>query len=710
MDFLNEKVGKIFKTYNTLKESKAQVEVISNSNSTDDCSEKIPLYSNSYKIIDKKYLYFKDLVIGSGSFGKVFYGIDINQKKEYAIKFENSELKKSVLNEELKIYNDLQGGEGIPKIHWSGKFKNNKVFIMDLLGPSLDKFYKISKTKTLNLETTINFGQQMVKRIQYMHSKNYLHRDIKPNNFLLGKYNRNFNSNLIYIVDFGLSKEFKDPITKEHYPYKENRRFVGTPRYASVNTHIGIKQSRRDDLESIAYVLIFFLKSELPWQGVRAKTKSEKKEKIKLSKISTDAKKLCDDLPPQIYEFLSYTKNLGYYDEPNYNYLMSVLENLKIEKKFSLNYRFVFWEWNEEFLSTKALQKLNTKEAKSEYALLEKNFKCLYEGYPIQDFEEFLDSLISFKCMCQEFKLNEEYKLTNSRIILNKNYIQDPNGDEADLKNENNIVYSIENNFASAVALNLKFKNSNFTALNDHFTFSNAINNPNNNLNNNYNFNLISSNAKFLSNIGSTNEKRFPSLLDSSRNNYFSTAAKFAFEDSNNPSNNKTFNYSSLINNTKNNNNKSNINNANYSLMHSSTEKIKLLNPFAVYSATDINNIPNARKNNNNLIVNKLNFKIENPYAEKKTACEKISNNRDNFNINLSSLKHERDLINNSYPLIHDEKISDHFFKQFFYKETLMQRESNNNMLLLGNKRLNNQISFANEGVSKEKTYSFLKK
>ena len=105
-----------------------------------------------------------------------------------------------------------------------------------------------------------------------MHSKNFIHRDIKPDNFLIGTHK---NKSQVYIIDFGLSKSYIDPDTKNHYSFKEDRRFVGTPRYASLNTHLGVRQSRRDDLESIIFILVYFLKGDLPWQGVKAKTKSE---------------------------------------------------------------------------------------------------------------------------------------------------------------------------------------------------------------------------------------------------------------------------------------------------------------------------------------------------------------------------------------------------------------------------------------------------
>ena len=108
--------------------------------------------------------------------------------------------------EELKIYSDLKGGDGIPNIYWKGDYKNYKVFIMDLLGPSLDKFYKINNK--LNLQTTITFGEQMVTRLEYLHTKNYIHRDVKPNNFLLGKYNRKFDDDKVYVIDFAFVVNF----------------------------------------------------------------------------------------------------------------------------------------------------------------------------------------------------------------------------------------------------------------------------------------------------------------------------------------------------------------------------------------------------------------------------------------------------------------------------------------------------------------------
>jgi serine/threonine protein kinase len=353
---------------------------------------KLPIVSKKFFIIDNKFACFKNFCIGSGSFGKVLYGMSIDRKQEFGIKFEKSNIKNSVIADELKIYSDLKGGEGVPNIYWKGDHKNYKVFIMDLLGPSLDKFYKINNK--LNLQTTIFFGEQMVKRLEYLHTKNYIHRDVKPNNFLLGKYNRKFDDDKVYIIDFGLSKEYIDKKTKMHYEFNDNSKFVGTPRYASINTHMGIRQSRRDDLESVAYILIYFLNGELPWQGIRAKTKSEKKEKIKISKVNFDVESQCQnkkDIPKELLAFLDYTKSLEFDERPDYNYVQSLFERIKKNnnpEKF--NKSKLMWEWDTDFLSVKTNE---DKKSLASYSHYENIYRKLYDGYPIPEFDDFLDIL-----------------------------------------------------------------------------------------------------------------------------------------------------------------------------------------------------------------------------------------------------------------------------------------------------------------------------
>jgi len=134
------------------------------------------------------------------------------------------------------------------------------------------------------LKTVLMLADQMINRVEYVHMKSFLHRDIKPDNCLMGLGKR---TNQVYIIDFGLAKKYRDSTTHQHIPYREHKNLTGTARYASVNTHLGVEQSRRDDLESLGYVLMYFLKGSLPWQGLKAGTKKQKYEKISERKIAT---------------------------------------------------------------------------------------------------------------------------------------------------------------------------------------------------------------------------------------------------------------------------------------------------------------------------------------------------------------------------------------------------------------------------------------
>jgi casein kinase 1 len=202
-------------------------------------------------------------------------------------------MKHSQLTEESRIYKLLQGCAGIPNLHWFGQDGKYNVLVIDLLGANLEQLYNVCNRK-LSLKTVLVIADQLLTRIELLHTKNYIHRDIKPENFLVGLGKR---SDTIYLVDYGLAKKYKDSRTGNHIEYRENRNFIGTARYSSVNTHLGIEQSRRDDLESIGYVLMYFIRDKLPWQGIKGATKAEKYERIKEKKISTSIDTLCKGYP-----------------------------------------------------------------------------------------------------------------------------------------------------------------------------------------------------------------------------------------------------------------------------------------------------------------------------------------------------------------------------------------------------------------------------
>lgn len=153
------------------------------------------------------------------------------------------------------------------------------------------------------MKTVLMIGDHLIQRIQSLHNKCFLHRDIKPDNFLMGLGKK---QHIVYMIDFGLAKRYKDPRTGEHIPYRDGKSLTGTARYASANTHLGVEQGRRDDLESIGFVLIYFLKGKLPWQGIPAKNKKTKYDRIKEKKISTPIDELVKGLPKEFGKYLHY--------------------------------------------------------------------------------------------------------------------------------------------------------------------------------------------------------------------------------------------------------------------------------------------------------------------------------------------------------------------------------------------------------------------
>ncbi|KAL5207266.1 hypothetical protein ABZP36_031701 [Zizania latifolia] len=211
--------------------------------------------------------------IGSGSFGELFLAVNVQTGEEVA---ENVKTKHAQLHYESKLYMLLQGGTGIPHLKWFGVEGEYNVMVIDLLGPSLVDLFNYCSRK-FSLKTVLMLADQMINRVEYMHQKGFLHRDIKPDNFLMGLGRK---ANQVYIIDYGLAKKYRDLQV-------ENKNLTGTARYASVNTHLGVEQSRRDDLESLGYVLMYFLRGSLPWQGLKAGTKKQKYDKISEKKMLT---------------------------------------------------------------------------------------------------------------------------------------------------------------------------------------------------------------------------------------------------------------------------------------------------------------------------------------------------------------------------------------------------------------------------------------
>ncbi|VVB01184.1 unnamed protein product [Arabis nemorensis] len=274
--------------------------------------------------------------LGSGSFGELYLGINIQTGEEVAVKLEPVKARHPQLQYESKIYMFLQGGTGVPHLKWFGVEGEYSCMVIDLLGPSLEDLFNYCNRK-FSLKSVLMLADQLICRVEYMHSRGFLHRDIKPDNFLMGLGRK---ANQVYIIDYGLAKKYKDLQTQKHIPYKENKNLTGTARYASVNTHLGIEQSRRDDLESLGYVLMYFLRGSLPWQGLKAGTKKQKYDKISEKKMLTSVEVLCKSQPSEFTSYFHYCRSLRFEDKPDYSYLRRLFRDLFIREGYQLDYVF----------------------------------------------------------------------------------------------------------------------------------------------------------------------------------------------------------------------------------------------------------------------------------------------------------------------------------------------------------------------------------
>ena len=275
--------------------------------------------------------------IGTGAFGEIFEGTDIFDNSSVAIKLEHNSVKYPQLLFEAKLLKSIPS-TGIPVMHWFGIAGEYNAMVMDLLGQNLEDLYNYC-AKNFTLKTIIMIIIQMIERLKHVHDNHYIHRDIKPENFLIGKDNT---EKTIYLIDFGLAKRYRDEYTQIHIPLKENRNLTGTARYASCNAHNGLEQSRRDDMESIAYVILYFFRKKLPWQGLKCKDKNEKHAKIKELKMSITPEKLFEGIPKEFADYLTMVKKLGFEDEPAYITYIQMFNKLFKAKEFEMDY---IYDW-----------------------------------------------------------------------------------------------------------------------------------------------------------------------------------------------------------------------------------------------------------------------------------------------------------------------------------------------------------------------------
>lgn len=293
--------------------------------------------NNTYQLTKK---------IGSGAFGEIWRATNIKTNTDYAVKFEEINAKHNQLYSECRIYLWLHSestvlGHAIPNVQFYGVEGNRNVMVMDLLGPSLEELF-CECGKKFSMKTLLMLVDQMIKRVEYVHSRRIIHRDIKPDNFTVGV---DKNAHRIFIIDFGLAKKFMTS-SGEHVKYREGKGLTGTARYASINTHLGVEQSRRDDLESLGYVFIYFLKGVLPWQNLKAKNIKEKYEKIKEKKILTPVATLCEGCPEEFPNYINTCRKLKFIEKPDYTAMKHMFKTFFTREGYDYDFRYD-WTTNE---------------------------------------------------------------------------------------------------------------------------------------------------------------------------------------------------------------------------------------------------------------------------------------------------------------------------------------------------------------------------
>jgi hypothetical protein len=254
------------------------------------------ILANKYKIIEK---------MNNGEFGTIFKGENVRTEEKVAIKMESVSSETKMLKRETQIYQYLGRATGIPHVKWFGTTEEYNYMVLPLFGDSL-------ASKTFSLVDSFKIGQRLVNILKYIHSKGLIHRDVKPENFVF-----NQDCTDVYIIDFGLCRKYMDD--NKHIEMKTEKAIIGTPNFVSVNVHNGIEPSRRDDLISIAYIILYIINGALPWQ-----TKREMKS-IKMQKQC-----ICDwsKTPLELIPYLKYCENLKFDETPNYQYLIKSLNEI----------------------------------------------------------------------------------------------------------------------------------------------------------------------------------------------------------------------------------------------------------------------------------------------------------------------------------------------------------------------------------------------
>ncbi|KAM3144750.1 hypothetical protein pb186bvf_003059 [Paramecium bursaria] len=287
------------------------------------------------KVFNNQFIVRKKL--SSGSFGVVFQGEDKLTGELIALKIEKEDNEEArSLDRESHMLSRLQGVPGIPKLYWLGQEGPYNIMVIQLLGRDLA--YYVKHLKKFSLKSLLMLAEQLIIILQQTHERSIVHRDMKPENVLVG-----IDPSEIYLVDFGISKVYKDQ-KGQHIPFRENKPFIGTTRYASIAAHKGHELGRVDDLESLGYMLIFLYKGQLPWQNLQNVSDKDKTKIVGRMKMAIEPEELCKDLPKEFMEYFTYIRSLTFKQAPDYKKLINLMRQCAIENEITFDFKYDWYE------------------------------------------------------------------------------------------------------------------------------------------------------------------------------------------------------------------------------------------------------------------------------------------------------------------------------------------------------------------------------
>ena len=373
----------------------------------------LPININIKNIIKKEeHILFKKFKIinklAEGDFTQVYFGSNILTNESVAIKVECKKSSDLSLESESFFLFEAKG-IGIPEILGFGKINHKNVLVEPFLGKSL---YNVFEEKgKLSLSDICIISKQLIDRIQWVHSKNIIHRDIKPDNCLTGR----INEGIIYLIDFSISKKYRSNKTGKHIKYSFTGKFIGSILFSSMNALKGLETSRRDDLESIAYMIIYLMKGKLPWENGIGANEKEKFINAYQMKKSISIEDLCKNLPYQIMDFIRYVKKLEFESEPNYDYLRGLIIDILLKRNIIYN--------NSLKLSSNIYSRNIYKDIeKNNFINIKNNFKEKFHQTTIKHIKKRDNIFISLNCdsidtinKIRFFPINDNKKLFNTR-------------------------------------------------------------------------------------------------------------------------------------------------------------------------------------------------------------------------------------------------------------------------------------------------------